>query len=137
MKAIVFNVKEEEKQILSLANGKKHDITMISNEINLKTVVYACGKQVVVLSSYDILDYHLIKELKMLGVSRVISRSCALTHVDLKAAEELEMEVVQLSSESGSIQEIANQMIGYMDFWERESLNKVASDEGVICNERK
>lgn len=137
MKAIVFNVKEEEKQILSLANGKKHDITMISNEINLKTVVYACGKQVVVLSSFDILDYHLIKELKMLGVSRVISRSSALTHVDLKAAAELGMEVVQLSCESGSIQEIANQMIGYMDFWEKETLNKVGDEERVICNEKK
>ena len=85
MKAVAYSVKLQEKAALAIANEKKHDLTLISNELNAATIAYAQGKDVAIVSTYDIVDHEMLKSLKRLGVSKLITRSNTLTHIDLKA----------------------------------------------------
>src|SRR5690606_11207705 len=86
MKAIAYNIKPEEKECLAIANGKRHDLTLISNELNARTVSYALGKEAVIISPYDILDREMLWELKHAGVTKIITRSKITTHIDLGEA---------------------------------------------------
>ena len=56
MKVVVYSIQTYEKELLALANGKMHDLTLISNGLNEETKVYATGKDVVVISAQDILN---------------------------------------------------------------------------------
>lgn len=125
MKAIAYNIKPPEKQLLILANGKRHDLTLISNELNEKTVAYSYGKEVVIVSSYDILDIKMLRELKNAGISKIITRSKSTTHIDLSEASRLGFKVANTPAEDQSVESIAKQTIRSLHFW--ESTNGVES----------
>ncbi len=121
MKAVIYNVKTPEKEKLSLANKKRHDLTMISNELNIKTLLYAQGKKVVVISSYDIVDEALLRNLKQLGVEKIITRSSLTTHIDLKAAQEWGIRIAHLSPKQDSLEKMANTVIERLNYWEERA----------------
>src|SRR5690606_17743666 len=103
MKAIAYSIKPQEKECLALANGKKHDLTLISNELNERTVSYALGKEAVIVSSYDIVDRKMLWELKHAGVTKIITRSKATTHIDLKEATRMDFKVANVPDEDQSV----------------------------------
>lgn len=128
MKAVIYNVKTHEKEKLSLANKKRHDLTMISNELNVKTLLYAQGKKVVVISSYDIVNESLLWSLRQMGVEKIITRSSLTTHIDLKAAQELGIRIAHLSPKHDSLEKMSNTVIDYLNYWEeRTGLKKTVS----------
>lgn len=118
MKAVAYSIKPQEKECLAVANGKKHDLTLISNELNEYTVSYAQGKEVVVVSSYDMLNREMLWELKNAGVRHIITRCKNTTHIDLKEATRLGLKVANAPDEDQSIASIAKQTIRNLSAWE-------------------
>jgi D-lactate dehydrogenase len=53
MKAVAYSIKTFEKEYLAKANQKKHDITLISNPLGPDTVIYAEGKDAVIVFTND------------------------------------------------------------------------------------
>ncbi|GGC19028.1 hypothetical protein GCM10011386_08600 [Parapedobacter defluvii] len=118
MKAIAYSIKPQEKECLAVANGKKHDLTLISNELNKWTVSYAQGKEVVIVSSYDILDREMLWELKNAGVKNIITRCKTTTHIDLKEATRMGLKVANAPDDDQSVAGIAKQTIRNLNAWE-------------------
>lgn len=118
MKAIAYSIKPQEKELLALANNKRHDLTLISNELNVRTVSYAQGKDVVIVSSYDILDRDMLWELKNAGVQKIITRSKITTHIDLKEATRMEFKIANAPDDDQSHESVAKQTIRNLNAWE-------------------
>lgn len=118
MKAIVYSIKPHEKEILSLTNQKRHDLTMISNELNHSTLLYATGKEVVIVSVYDILNYEILKQLKDIGVKKIVTRSQSTTHIDLHAANKLSFKVANVPFTNLTLQLVADTVINSLNKWE-------------------
>jgi len=118
MKAVAYSIKAQEKECLAVANGKKHDLTLISNELNIQTVSYVHGKEVVIVSSYDMLDHEMLWELKNVGVKHIITRSKNTTHIDLKAATRMGLKVANAPDDDQSVTSIAKQTIRNLNAWE-------------------
>jgi len=117
MKAIAYSIKPQEKECLALANGKKHDLTLISNELNERTVSYALGKEAVIVSPYDILDRKMLWELKNAGITKIITRSQTTTHIDLKEATRMDFKVANTPDVDQSIESVARQTIRNLNAW--------------------
>ena len=118
MKAIAYSIKPQEKECLALANGKKHDLTLISNELNDQTVSYALGKETVIVSTYDILDRRMLWELRNAGVNKIITRSQVTTHIDLKEATRMGFKIANAPEADQSVGNIAKQIIRSLNAWE-------------------
>lgn len=118
MKAIAYSIKSHEKESLVLANGKKHDLTLISNELNLKTVSYAVGKQAVIISSYDILDEHVLRELRHIGITNIITRSVTTTHIDLNIAMQFGFKIANIANSKPELDCISKTIIDNLNNWE-------------------
>jgi len=118
MKAIAYSIKPQEKEYLAIANAKRHDLTLISNELDIQTVSYAQGKEVVIVSSYDILDRKILWELKNAGVKNIITRCRVTTHIDLKEATRMGLKIANAPDDDQSVESIAKQTIRNLNAWE-------------------
>ena len=118
MKAIAYSIKNNDKELLVMANAKQHELTLISNELNLQTFVYARGKQVVIISALDILDARLLTELYNSGVRYIITRSRGTTHIDLNHATRIGLKIANTPGEDQSPEGIASQAIRNLSQWE-------------------
>lgn len=118
MKAIAYSILPHEKESLVLANGKKHDLTLISNDLNLKTLIYSYGKQTVIISVNDVLDAALLQALKNIGISNIMTRSSTTAHVDLETATYMGFKIARVSSENQSVDFISQSIISNLDSWE-------------------
>jgi len=92
MKAVAYSVKPFEKEFLAKANQKKHDITLISNDLNVDTAIYAEGKDAVIVLNDDVND-PLIDQLAKLGVKYIATRSTGVSHIDLQAAAKRKIKI--------------------------------------------
>lgn len=119
MKAIAYSIKPHERESLVLANKKKHDLTMISNELNIRTVSYAFGKQVLIISSLDIVDIHILRELKHIGISHLITRSSTSTNIDLKEAENLHIQISTMDYSDNEPDKVSEKIINHLDNLEK------------------
>ncbi len=138
MKAIAYSIKPQEKEHLALANGKKHDLTLISNELNHRTVSYAQGKEVVIVSAYDILDHEMLWELKNIGITKLVTRSKTTTHIDLKAATRLGFKIANAPEEEHSVESIAKQTIRNLNAWgEGKCVGKACCCQNVCAIDKK
>lgn len=100
MKAVVYSIKTNEKELLIKANKKKHDITVIFNRLTIDTVSYAEGKDAVLVFPNDDLSAPVIRKLKELGVKYIATRSTGTDHIDLIEAERLGIKVANIPSYS-------------------------------------
>jgi len=75
MKAIAYNIRNQEKEHLVKANAKKHELTFISNELNKDTLAFSMDKEAVIIYSINSLSFDLLSSLKDLGVKQIISRT--------------------------------------------------------------
>jgi D-lactate dehydrogenase len=102
MKVVAYNIKEYEKEQLALANAKVHDLTLISNELNLRTFHYSIGKEVVIISERDHIGIALLD---------------ALYDVDLAYANEIGVHIANIPSEHQSSKSIAARTIMILNNW--------------------
>jgi len=73
MKAIAYNIKNEEKEYIVRANAKKHEFTFISNDLNEDTILYSLDKDAVIIHTTHFLNVDTLLRLKNLGVKQIIS----------------------------------------------------------------
>lgn len=119
MKAIAYSIKPYEKESLILANGKKHDLTLISNELNDKTILYAIGKEAVIVSTSDLLDAPILQELWQKGVKYIIVRSKETTLIDLKTATRIGFKIANVPGTDQSVDAVSISVIRNLNAWEK------------------
>jgi D-lactate dehydrogenase len=119
MKVIAYNVKPNEKEWLVLANYKKHDITIISNDLNEETLAFAQGKEALLLSKENPLDADLVAGLSSLGIKYIATTSFNTQHINLKAAAAVGLKIANVPFEN--YQETSfegmQQVIKNLDSW--------------------
>jgi D-lactate dehydrogenase len=98
MKVVAYSIKEFEKEFLARANNKQHDITLISNSLSLETVMYAEGKEAVVVFTNDDVSEAVINKLADLGIKYIATRSLETDHIDRKAASLRQIKVANVPS---------------------------------------
>jgi lactate dehydrogenase-like 2-hydroxyacid dehydrogenase len=132
MKAVAYSVKPFEKEFLAKANQKKHDITLISNDLSADTVIYAEGKDAVIVLNDDV-NASLIERLADLGVKYIATRSAGVGRIDAAAAAARHIKIAAASyaapqpvaeltagPATETMQSIAYQIINHLDQWQNE-----------------
>src|SRR5690606_572276 len=117
MKAVAYNIIDDEQELLALANGKAHDLTLISNALNFSTIHYAHGKEVVIVSEDDLLNGELLQELQRVGVQKIVTRSLKTDHIDLYRAYDLGIQIANAPYSDRTPKGIAEQTIRNLNLW--------------------
>ena len=100
MRVVAYSIKNFEKEFLAKANQKKHDITLISNPLSLKTAVYAEGKDAVIVFTNDDLSASVINKLADMGIKYIATRSVGTDHIDAEAAAKRNIKVANIPAYS-------------------------------------
>jgi D-lactate dehydrogenase len=116
MKVVVYSVDHSEKEYLAKANGKKHDITLISNSLTLETAAYAQGKEAVVVFINDDVSAGVINKLADMGVKYIITRSAYTGQIDRETADARRIKISSLQIA------IADETIKALDLWQKSIL---------------
>ena len=74
MKAVAYGVLAFEKEYFAKANKKKHDITLIANQLGMETMHYAQGKEAIILPKDYISSKEMTNELCRMGIKYIINR---------------------------------------------------------------
>jgi lactate dehydrogenase-like 2-hydroxyacid dehydrogenase len=119
MKVIAYSIKSFEKESLILANGKKHDLTLISNELNDKTLLFAKGKEAVVISMDDLLPATILKELLNIGLKYIVIRGDRTDNVDLVTATKIGFKTAYVPTNFQKTDEISHTVIHFLHVWEQ------------------
>lgn len=131
MKAVVYSTQPFEKEYIAIANQKKHDITLISNSLNMQTIQFAEGKDAVIVTVNDDLSANVINELKNMKVKYIANRSKETIHIDKIQASILGIKLANVSDDS--LQEIAQQTIKNLDNWQANKCAGKACACGHAC----
>ena len=86
MKTIFYSTKEIEKNLMTKANKKRHEITFISKALDSDTVSYAAGNDAVVVFTNDNVAAPIVNKLAALGIKYIATRSVGTDHIDKEAA---------------------------------------------------
>ena len=100
MKAVAYSIKPFEKEFLAKANQKKHEITLISNPLNIETAIYAEGKDAIIVFTNDDVSATVIDKLAELGVKYIVTRSVGTDHIDKEAAAKYAIKLSNVPSYS-------------------------------------
>jgi lactate dehydrogenase-like 2-hydroxyacid dehydrogenase len=138
MKAVAYSIKPFEKEYLAKANHKKHDITLISNSLNLDTVAYAKGKDAVIVSVGDDVHSPVIEKLAALGIRFIVTRTTNTDHIDRDSASRFGIKISNIPTDVSenqkdidSLQQAADQTIKNLDLWQQ---NKCVGDACACAN---
>src|SRR5690606_7523270 len=135
MRVIAYNILGPEKEHLAKANGKVHDLTLISNELNFSTMHYAIGKEAVIISDRDVLDRVMLFELYKIGIRNIITRSRSTDHIDLDYAGELKIHVANVPFDN-TLEGIAKQTIMNLTQWMVGGCTGDACQCRMECNKK-
>ena len=100
MKVVAYSIKPFEKEFLAKANQKKHDITLISNPLNIETATYAEGKDAIIVFTNDDVSATVIDKLAELGIKYIVTRSVGTDHIDKEAAAKNSIKISNVPSYS-------------------------------------
>jgi len=141
MKVVAYSVKSFEKESLAKANQKKHDITLISNQLSPETALYAEGKDAVLVFTDDDVSAGVIGQLAGMGIRYIATRSVTTHHINKDAAAVLGIKLANATSSSPqaivkstaawdasdqtyltgeALQQIADQTIKNLDLWQQD-----------------
>lgn len=152
MKVVAYSVKTFEKEFLAKANQKKHDITLISNSLNPETVLYAVGKDAIVICAHDDVSAWVIEQLAAMGIKYIATRSASTDHIDKEAAAAHGINLAnvpvypllhniinhpnvlvtphQNNLSPEALQQIADQTIKTLDLWQQDK----CVGKACVCN---
>jgi D-lactate dehydrogenase len=85
---------------LAKANQKKHDITLISNALSLETIIYAEGKNAVIVFTNDDVSAPVINKLAEMGIKYITTRSSGTDHIDKEEAAKFNIKLSNVPSYS-------------------------------------
>lgn len=100
MRVVAYSIKTYEKELLAIANNKKHDLTLISNRLTLDTCCYAKGKDAVLVFVNDDVSAPVIEQLALNGIKYIATRSAGTDHIDLAYAQEKGIQVASVPNYS-------------------------------------
>ena len=135
MKVVAYSIDPIEKEFLAIANQKKHDITLISNPLNLITAIYAEGKEAVLVFIHDDVSALVIAKLAGMGIRYITTRSFNTSHMDKEAAGIYGIKLSNVPDYSldlqtrQNMQSNADQIIRNLDLWQ---LNKCVG-KACVC----
>lgn len=136
MKVVAYSIAPVEKEYLAKANQKKHDITLISNSLNLDTAIYAEGKEAVLVFTKDDVSAPVIEKLSKMGIKYIATRSVSTGHIDKNAAGTFGIKLCNVPGYAAltkqadeAMQENANRIIKSLDLWQ---LNKCVGN-ACVC----
>jgi lactate dehydrogenase-like 2-hydroxyacid dehydrogenase len=137
MKAIAYNIKPFEKEFLAIANHKKHEITLISNNLNLDTAIFAEGKTAAIITFDDEVTAGVMEKLAAAGIKYIVTRSSVADHINKEAAALFGIKLANIPAAAlhhtlntdDALQETANQIIRCLDLWQ---LNKCVG-KACVC----
>lgn len=143
MRVVAYNIRSFEKEPLALANRKKHEITLISNALSEETVVYASGKEAVIVVSDDVVSARVIDLLADLGVRYIATRSTLTDHIDKEAAARRQIRIanvpasalIERSDEELSVA-LAAETILNLDQWQSNKCLGKACVCSRACDQR-
>ena len=96
MKAVCYSVKPFEKDFSAIVNQNKHDISLISNTSALDAVIYAKGKQAVIVFPSDDVSAIVINTLAKLCVQYILILSTGTNHINKIAAKKQGIQVFNI-----------------------------------------
>jgi len=137
MKAIAYNIKPFEKEFLAIANHKKHEITLIANNLTTDTAIFAKGKTAAIITIDDDVSADVMEKLAIAGIKYVVTRSSETSHINKDAAARFGIKLANIPAISSEhamsyddeLQETANQTIRCLDLWQ---LNKCVG-KACVC----
>lgn len=100
MRVVAYSIKNYEKELLAKANEKKHDITLISNRLDIDTCCYAKGKDAVLVFVNDDLSAPVLNKLADNGIKFIATRSAGTDHIDLACAQKRGIKVANVPNYS-------------------------------------
>ncbi|MCJ7935918.1 MAG: hypothetical protein MUW56_20390 [Chryseobacterium sp.] len=118
MKVIVYHINQEDKELLALANRKKHKITIIVYPLNNLTVHFAASKDtVIIIDQEEPLSSDLIQKLVFLGIKNIIFRSQENLPPDLSVIKDSGLKYIALTMTDSKL--ASSRMIEILDVWEK------------------
>lgn len=117
MKAIAYHISLQQKELLIVANHKKHDITIIANPLSLATLSFAKGKEALLIFNEAVLSEELIKGLQIIGIKYIVTASMAVNHMDIISANAAKMKIVNVPFTNAAELEYFNYIIKNLDNW--------------------
>ncbi len=117
MKAIAYQISPQQKELLIVANHKKHDITIIGNPLGLDTLAFANGKEALLIFNEAVLSGELIKGLQQKGIKYIVTASAEVDHIDIISANAARMKIANVPLVNGTELEYFNYMIKNLDNW--------------------
>ena len=101
MKIAFFNTKDYDRQFFNEANKDfQHDIHYLSPHLNSESTALIQDENVVCAFINDCLDAEVLHALKRKGIALVALRSAGYNHVDIDAANDLDLPVVRVPAYS-------------------------------------
>ncbi|TWJ01669.1 hypothetical protein JN11_01820 [Mucilaginibacter frigoritolerans] len=125
MKAVAYNINPFEREFLAKANQKKHDITLIANQLSYDTINYADGKDAVIVYENGDMTTAIIEKLASLGVKYMVTCSAQMDTAKGEAKIINGIKIAHISADLlqtrtlDALQEIAVQTISNLDFWQQ------------------
>lgn len=116
MKIIVYNISQEDKRLLALANRKKHKITIIVYPLNEATVHFAEAKDTaIIFDQENLVSNHLILKLISFGLKYFIFRFQEQVPMDLSIIHDSGLKYINLPDSKLAVPPI----IEILDAWEK------------------
>lgn len=95
MKVAVFSIKPYDQRFLESGNRQHgHALSFLESRLTLETTSLACGHEAVCAFVNDVLDRDVLEQLASEGIRLIALRCAGFNHVDLKAADELNIKVM-------------------------------------------
>ncbi len=120
MRVVAYSIKNLEKELLAIANRKKHDITLISNALSAETLSYATGKDAVLVFSDDDVSGPIINQLADMGIKYIATRGTETSHIDLVCALQRGVQIANVPN-TNSPDDIAEASIANLDKWQAKT----------------
>jgi D-lactate dehydrogenase len=95
MKVIAYDIQSCERGYLATANKKKHDITLIDNQLTEETLFYANGKEAIIKQDYMEISEELVTRLALMGINHVIVRETCNNETELNAIQNMANKVIR------------------------------------------
>ncbi|MEO5891300.1 MAG: hypothetical protein ABIQ31_13690 [Ferruginibacter sp.] len=95
MKVVAYGIQSCEREFLATANQKKHDITLIGNPLTEETLLYAVGKQAVIVPENIPISTALTTRLAGLGIDHVLKRALCTDESEAIVLQEMAAEVIR------------------------------------------
>ena len=131
MKVIAYDVREEQKELLTVTNRKKHKLTLITDKLHAGTAAFASGKRAVLLNNAEDLSPLLLQQLASFGVGYVVAGCSSPVVPDALSQEQYGIKIALINNESVngiSTSElnrfIAAETIRILDIWAAQEDDK-------------